>query len=759
MEASDFLSVQNNKVILATCNLNQWALDFDGNLHRTMESIRIAKSRGARYRLGPELELSGYSCEDHFLEMDTFMHSEQSLAAILDSEVTNDILCDIGCPILHNNVRYNCRIFCLNKKIVFIRPKAYLADDGNYRERRYFSTWDIENKILQDHPLSDLLRKVTGQTTVPMGIGILATEESTIASEICEELWAARSPHINFFLSGVDIVSNGSGSHHELRKLDSRLQLMKNATRKCGGVYVYANHRGCDGTRLYFDGSSLICMNGDLLAQASQFSLQDVEVITATVDLDTVRSFRGNAASLQEQSSRTDAYPSIDIRHFSLRDAKSTGHDIHTILPESEIKQSRIHTPEEECCKGPACWLWDYMRRSGAAGFLLPLSGGADSAAVAAIVHVMCTMVAEAVLAGNQQVIDDVKRIFMLNHASSSLLEEASPNSKSYIRNHLLKDSFEVQDVTVGNEVDQEKVKLFAKEISYQVLHTIYMGTTNSSWNTQDRAKRLANSIHCYHNTLFIDEVVASVLKIFSLLTGKTPRYLVQGGTMPEDLALQNIQARIRMVMAYLCAQLFPWLRGNTGFLLVLGSANVDEALRGYMTKYDCSSADLNPIGGISKVDLKKMLLWISEHHQVEVLKEIATAQPTAELRPMAEGSDGKDSNQLDEEDMGMTYAELSVYGKLRKISKCGPVKMFVKLLDTWKHLTATEIAGKVKKFFFFYSINRHKMTTLTPSYHAEGYSPDDNRFDLRPFLYNAKWTRQFATIDSIVASHSKKSK
>ena len=45
----------------------------------------------------------------------------------------------------------------------------------------------------------------------------------------------------------------------------------------------------------------------------------------------------------------------------------------------------------------------------------------------------------------------------------------------------------------------------------------------------------------------------------------------------------------------------------------VLGSANVDEALRGYMTKYDCSSADINPIGGISKGDLKRFLLYASE--------------------------------------------------------------------------------------------------------------------------------------------------
>lgn len=51
------------------------------------------------------------------------------------------------------------------------------------------------------------------------------------------------------------------------------------------------------------------------------------------------------------------------------------------------------------------------------------------------------------------------------------------------------------------------------------------------------------------------------------------------------------------MVLAFLLAQLMPWVRGKSGFLLVLGSANVDECLRGYLTKYDCSSADINPIG------------------------------------------------------------------------------------------------------------------------------------------------------------------
>lgn len=53
----------------------------------------------------------------------------------------------------------------------------------------------------------------------------------------------------------------------QLRKLDQRLELMRAATAKAGGVYLYANQRGCDGGRLYYDGAACIACNGQLLAQ------------------------------------------------------------------------------------------------------------------------------------------------------------------------------------------------------------------------------------------------------------------------------------------------------------------------------------------------------------------------------------------------------------------------------------------------------------------------------------------------------------
>jgi NH3-dependent NAD+ synthetase len=59
----------------------------------------------------------------------------------------------------------------------------------------------------------------------------------------------------------------------------------------------------------------------------------------------------------------------------------------------------------------------------------------------------------------------------------------------------------------------------------------------------------------------------------------------VDGGTHTENLGLQNIQARVRMVLAFMMASLMPWIHNKSGFYLVLGSSNVDEGLRGYLTK------------------------------------------------------------------------------------------------------------------------------------------------------------------------------
>ena len=116
---------------MATCSLDQWALDFAGNLRRTERSIALAKARGATLRVGPELELCGYGCEDHLLELDTYDHAWEALAELLRGEASAGCLLDVGMPVMHGGVRYNCRVFVLNRRVV-VRQREHVA----HRKRR-----------------------------------------------------------------------------------------------------------------------------------------------------------------------------------------------------------------------------------------------------------------------------------------------------------------------------------------------------------------------------------------------------------------------------------------------------------------------------------------------------------------------------------------------------------------------------------------------------------------------------------------------
>ncbi|KAJ5646640.1 hypothetical protein N7490_003012 [Penicillium lividum] len=702
-------------VTLATCALNQWSLDFEGNLRRIKQSIIKAKEAGATLRVGPELEIPGYGCLDHFLETEVYEHSWDSLYSILTDESLHGIIIDVGLPLLHRNCRYNARAILLDGKILCLRPKLYLANDGNFREMRFFTPWNRPRHVEQYY-LPPLIQKHQGTRHVPIGDVVLSTIDTCLAAETCEELFTPNSPHINMGLNGVEIFTNSSGSHHSLRKLDERIALIQEATRKNGGVYLYSNQLGCDGDRLYYDGCAMIFVNGDIVGQSSQFSLNEVEVVVATVDLEKVRAYRF-APSRGLQAVAAPEYQRIEVDYSLSHDNL----DLEFDLRPTAARPARYHLPEEEIALGPACWLWDYLRRSKAAGFFVPLSGGIDSCATATIVYSMCRLVISAIKEGNEQVITDVKRIA----AFSSNLPET------------------------------------AEELCNQIFCTCYMGMENqSSKETRDRAKALSERIGSYHTDVNIDNMFNSTKNILTQATGFEPRFKVHGGSNTSNLALQNIQARSRMVLAYYFAQELCEVRNRPGggSLLVLGSSNVDECLRGYLTKYDCSSADINPIGSISKVDLKRFIGWASKDFEMPILVDFLDAVPTAELEPITENY-----VQSDEVDMQMTYSELSRFGMLRKVDHLGPYGMFLRLLDEWGgdgKLSPREIAHKVKLFFHFYQINRHKQTVATPAYHAESYSPDDHRFDLRPFVYPPgfeSWS--FKKIDARVDALEKRKK
>ncbi len=125
----------------------------------------------------------------------------------------------------------------------------------------------------------------------------------------------------------------------------------------------------------------------------------------------------------------------------------------------------------------------------------------------------------------------------------------------------------------VGEPSTSSWVPESPQEIASRLFHTAYLGMAeNSSPDTRSRSKNLAKDVGSYPLDLNIDTVY---------LTNYVPKYKMYGGTPASNLALQNMQARLRMVLSYLFAQLLPTVRGrnainpqnlSSGGLLVLGS-------------------------------------------------------------------------------------------------------------------------------------------------------------------------------------------
>jgi NAD+ synthase (glutamine-hydrolysing) len=180
------------------------------------------------------------------------------------------------------------------------------------------------------------ITRICGQKSCPFGIFALEFDDAVLAAETCEELFTPNSPHILLGLNGVDIITNGSGSHHQLRKLNTRVMLMANATAKGGGAYLYANQQGFDGGRLYFDGCAMIMVNGDCVAQGSQFGVEEVQVVTANVDINAIRSYRAAMCSRGDQAAECKLVERIRVA-FSLgsgHKVPSVGKDVkyHTLV-------------------------------------------------------------------------------------------------------------------------------------------------------------------------------------------------------------------------------------------------------------------------------------------------------------------------------------------------------------------------------------------------------------------------------------------
>lgn len=719
---------------LAIFSLNQWALDFTGNTQRIIKSIDLASQENAIYRAGPELEVCGYSLEDAFYEQDTIYHSWVSLLDIMQHSANIEMVIDVGMPIFHSAL-YNCRVIIYKSKILCIRAKTSLAMADIYRESRHFTPWKPEAGVVA-YKLPSFVSKQLQQEYAPFGANFVLElndlnrcDTFRIGWEICQELWDTRNVSSDLYQNfGCHLIINGSASYWELRKLNTVLDFIKGISLRAGACYAFSNCVGCDGQRYVFYGRSCIFDKGRLVAitPTSSGIFKEIQMITYTISPREIDEYRARMRITTSNStgvgkiwdllnppkdvSQVDSSYNRFYLNISLQSGESQQHGMQ-IIPNITVRF------EQEIDQYVSLWLWDYLRRSRMFGFMMPLSGGLDSSSVATLVFSMC------------------------NYLFSNLVD------------------VQVQEYfKAAHKIDPEKLASIFKspeDICKRLLKCCYLSTKYSSQATQRRAKVLSESIGAELSNF-------SVQDIYSNFRSKLGVDNLSAVTLLD----QNLQARLRMVATY-------YLSG--GNRIVLATGNVDEAIMGYLTKYDCSSADINPIGGLCKEDLKSYMryccdeLYKDKKQFVEIVDEIVRAPPSAELTG---------AEQSDEEEIGITYDEISVLGKIRRgIYACtGPRGAFETIWDNRlcepfcnkirclmeENDDVGEVASKlgelVKRFYTRYAKNRHKLTILTPALHTETYSPDDNRFDHRHFLF-APWTEQFRCIDRMVEKIKSKGK
>jgi len=636
-----------NLIKVAAGVVNQTPLAWESNKRNIIGCIEEAKSQDISILCLPELCITGYGCEDMFYASGTCETALEILQDIV--EVTSGIIVSVGLPIRINNRVYNAACLIANKQIRGFACKKNLANNGLHYETRWFQPWP-------DNQRTEL---TIGEFSYPVGDLIFEAGGVKIGFEICEDAWIANRPGRSLYLQGVDIILNPTASHFAFFKTQTRERLVQDGSRAFGVAYIYANLLGNEAGRAIFDGDAMVAQAGEMLVSGTRFSYRDFYLTPAVIDIDKVR-------LEQVQNRLTFSGTSQKVPFL---------YDFPPIKPikqrfELEHWEAKGFQKEEEFARAIALALFDYLRKSRSSGWVISLSGGADSSAITGLCYLAIELgVAELGLEGFKQKLGHIKKI---------------------------QDCQSVQ------------------ELSKALITNIYQGTENSSNDTRYSASSLAESL----NTTFYDININGLVETYKdLIQGAIGRNF---SWETDDLALQNIQARVRAPSA--------WLLANINNALLLATSNRSEAAVGYATMDGDTSGSISPIAGIDKHFLRHWLRWL-EHTgldgqlKLSGLNAMNNLQPTAELRPL-------EAKQIDEEDL-MPYDLLNAIETAAFRDKKSPKDCLELMELEFEGIYSKEkLVMSIDRFFRLWSRNQWKRERYAPSFHV-----DDRNLDPRSWL------------------------
>lgn len=227
--------------------------------------MKDAVERGAKIIVFPELCLTGYTCNDLFLQELLLREAKEQLRVVAGESEGSDALVFVGLPMEKDHKLYNVAAVIQNGKILAFIPKTHIPSYAEFYEGRHFTNG---NQITEMY--------VWEKEKIPFGTNILFQADSmeglVVGCEICEDLWAPDSPGIAHAMAGATVLVNLSASNETVGKDTYREMLVKSASAKLIAGYIYTSAGEGESTQdLVFGGHNIIAENGTILAQAKRF--------------------------------------------------------------------------------------------------------------------------------------------------------------------------------------------------------------------------------------------------------------------------------------------------------------------------------------------------------------------------------------------------------------------------------------------------------------------------------------------------------
>lgn len=240
------------------------------NAEAILEKIKEAQENKAKIMVFPELCITGFTCQDLFLQERMLEEAKKALLRIKDGSRDVEALIFVGLPLERDGKLYNVAAALFKGKILGFVPKMCLPNYAEFYEVRHFVSGEEkpEDFIFEGEKIpfgSHLLFSCANMPGLKVGC------------ELCEDVWTVQPPSTAHAMAGATVIVNLSASNDTVGKGTYRKSLIcaTSARLLCGYIYTSAGD-GESTQDLVFGGHNLIAENGSLLKEAKRFENQSI---------------------------------------------------------------------------------------------------------------------------------------------------------------------------------------------------------------------------------------------------------------------------------------------------------------------------------------------------------------------------------------------------------------------------------------------------------------------------------------------------